>query len=342
MICWIFLNSHHHLNMALALRKKYPKRDFIFISGKPQAEDFISRIPSDIKYLQTKEETAKGFFSLERKCKKLIMTLKDMDDPDELITFYDTYSSFLYLKHSFKINWDRVSLIEDGLGNFIALSMPSFFNRIIKATINFLLKRYPVPISYLSLGHNKAINKIYSSWPEKISTHNSAEIINIKNEYEEVLNSFKSNEWINGNNLKDNHMDILMIPPLFKTRNLSKKKIIAFISDLLNLIDYKNKIYIKLHPAEGIEMQKIIEEVLKSKDLSISFLNPKTPIEYYFCNLKTFRLAGSPSTSHLIAVNNFSEKLKGGGIIIPDHSNPFSKKHLGFLRNIIGLKILEA
>lgn len=341
MTCWIFLESHHHLNMALALTKKYPNKDFIFISGKPQSEDFLRRIPKDVKYLQTKEATAKGFFSLEEKCKEMVISLKNMDAPDELITFYDTYSSFLYLKHVFKISWNQVSLIEDGLANYIAISMPSFFNRILKAAINFLLRRYPVTISPLSLGHNKEINKIYSSWPEKVSVHNLVEIITIKKEYEQVLSSLKSKEWLTKNNLENNHMDILMIPPLFKTRNLSKSKIVDFISSLFNSIDYKNKIYIKLHPAEGSEMQEYIEEVLLSKSLSVSFLNPKTPIEYYFANLKTFRLIGSPSTSHLIAVNNFSEKLKGGGIIIPDHSNPFSDKHLRFLRDIRNLHVLE-
>ena len=341
MNCWVFILSHHHLNMALALSKRNPKRDFIFISGKPQSDDFIKRIPTKIKYLQTKEDSTKGFFSVEKKYKEIVMTLKNMDDPDEIITFYDTFSGFSYLKHIFRIKWSQVSLIEDGLANFIAISMPSFFNRAIKASINFFLNRYLVPTSFLSLGHNKHICKIYSSWPEKVSVHNSMKIINIRKEYEEVLDSLSSNEWISGNNLSLNHMDIVMIPPLLTTRNLSKKKIFSFLSDLFYLLENKAKIYIKLHPSEGTELQEFIEEFLNLKSLSVSFLSPKTPIEYYFANLKTFSLTGSPSTSHLIAVNNFSKKLIGDAIIIPDYSNPFSKKHLGFLGGIKRLKISE-
>lgn len=338
---WVFVYSEHHLSMALALKKKYPKRKFVFISGKPQSGDFIKRIPQDIKYFQTKENTALGFFSLERKCKEIIMKLKSMSHPDEVITFYDTYSFFLYHKHIFKIKWNQVSLIEDGLANFIPISMPSLFNRIIKASINFLLRRYQIPISILCLGKNKKVKKVYSSWPEKVLVHDSMEIINIKGEYESVLHSMKSDDFTVNNLLDEKHMDILMIPPLLKTRNLSKKKIMSFMSNLLNVIKVKEKTYVKLHPAEGIKMQEFIQEAFRLKGLSANFLNPKKPIEYYFVNLETFSLAGSPSTSHIIAVNNFSEKLIDNGIIIPDHSNPFSEKHLRFLSGIKRLKTVE-
>ena len=338
---WIILDSEHHFNQALALYNRYQDWEITLVFSGPQSENVKEKIPQDMKFWEMDSRVGKDFFSIEKKARPLIENLKLDGPPEHLITFYDTYILFLYLKYYFRISWSDVSLIEDGFANYIPVSMPSLSNRIIKALINFFLRRFKVPISRYSLGLNKSVRNIFSIFPSRVKGHKNLNIIDLKDEYKDILSNYRCELDIGLMSASESGcIEIILVPPILSTRGLSQKKIEAYVEKLIMVTRQKQSLFFKLHPREGQTLERLITKMLDKKGMKAHFLDYSRAIEYYFENLQKFSLIGPASTAHLIAINFYRDKKEKKIMIVPDLSNPFCRRHIAFLRKFDEMEII--
>lgn len=334
---WALADSEHHINMIMALCIREPNHNYTIIFTRPQRKSISLTGIRNCTLISAERNYGSDFFMIEKTSCGLVDELYDRTKPDHFVTFYDTHVLFLYLRHTFDIDWNKTSLIEDGLGNYIRVSMPTYYNRCLKACLNQITGRFSFPISKFSLGLNPKIPTLYCLFPKAAVVHRHCRIIGLGSEYKEViLARFPAEKKI-----KNKMPFIVMVPPLLSVRGETVDYIKKYLKKLLNSAGADAEVVFKLHPKEGKELEEIVRSVCCQQGVKCEFLDTKMPIESYFASFNSFGLCGPPSTAILTALHLFKSKLIGSIIVVPDKSNPFSQDHLSFLQSFSELKILR-
>jgi hypothetical protein len=334
---WALADSEHHINMIMALCIREPNHNYTLIFTRPQRKSISLIGIKNCKLIPAERNYGSDFFRIEKTSRGLIDKLYDRVKPDHFITFYDTHVLFLYIRHTFDIEWKKTGLIEDGLGNYIKVSMPTYYNRYMKACLNRIMGRFTFPTSKFSLGLNPKMPTLYCLFPKTVVAHQHCKIISLGTEYREVIlarfPAVKEHE--------NKTPFIVMVPPLLSVRGETVDYIKKYLKKLLNSAGTNVDIVFKLHPKEGKELEEIVKSVCIQRGIKCEFLDTKMPIESYFASFNGFGLCGPPSTAILTVLYLFKSRLIGNIIVIPDKSNPFSQDHLSFLQSFSELKILK-
>ncbi len=336
MSIWCLVDTQHHLNIALAVCSFYENEEFLIIATKPISAHDISIAKKNIELLDADSSYAGDFFNIENTAARLISQLEKKASPKKFLTFYDTHVLFLFLRDKFNVNWRDVGLIEDGLGNYIMLSMPRWSSRVIKWAFNKSTKRFSYPSSRYSLGMNPHISKIYSINSGDVIRNQTCDVIDVKEKYWCVI----SERYGTSTAPLTTEANIVMVPPLLAVRKAPRNYVEHYITKLLHTADSERPMVFKLHPREGKELEEIIVSVCNERNRQASILKTEAPIESYFFAYTNFSLCGPPSTACVIASLFFSEKLVDRIKILPDKSNPYSQQHIDYFSSQNNYKIL--
>ena len=324
--------------MALAVRSLHVDDDFLIIATKQMIIDDPDLFESsNVEFFNTDQAFAEHFFNIEITSSKLLLKLSEKSPPKKLLTFYDTHVLFLFLRDKFNVNWKDVGLIEDGLGNYIKLSMPRWRSRLVKSVFNKVSCRYSYPSCRFSLGLNSKIPLIYTINKPDVICHETCEVVDVQHEYWDVIN-FRYNS---PQKIYSSETQIVMVPPLLKVRRASESYIKEYVNQLLSSACSDMEMVFKVHPREGAELQRIISSICSQHDAEAIFLDASKPIEQFFFAFKKFSLYGPPSTACIIANAFFREKLVEPIKLIPDPSNPFGKGHINYFSSRPDYKVIS-
>jgi len=327
---YILCESYLHLLIAAAIAKINPANVIYF--GR---NDLLEKIPKI-------EQCFNKFLNLNINRPIKFFDLSDLEHDlnslqlgkgSILVTFYDTHYIFEFIRHKYKLRWDQVAIMDDGSANYFnKVSMPSLSRRLPKYIFNKLTGRFDINLSRYQLGGNPKIDIFYTLSPKFlyiISDKNSKTIISIKDEMSQVLKDFKVKSDVNISQAQT----LITLAPVYTYKRFDKKKLIKYISSILNYSNNLGKVLIKPHPKDfGSSIFKDIK--LEFSDLDII---EDIPIELIFEELKSINWFGLPSSAMLIRYFIYPER-KDIFYIIPDYSSKFNGLQLEAFERILGKK----
>ena len=168
----VFITSsplHILYSLAIIKTKKYNNNYVIVWFGALPLENYFSSDFTmeycnilDLSYLDFNH-----YYRGVRKHYNLFLELisNKINSIDYLFTCFDTLLGFEVIRNHFSVDWSRVGIIEDGIGNYYPNTMPKLIRQIPKSILNriqhsFYLNELPKPflnfknqiLSYFYLG----------------------------------------------------------------------------------------------------------------------------------------------------------------------------------------------
>jgi len=298
----ILAESDFHLIQACSFALKFKNKKFteiLWIGSKESIYFKFFKVKFNIFHIDL---ASTDFFNIENISNNpKLISLKEVKI-NKLITFYDTHFLFEYLRFVYKISWDNIGLLDDGLQSLYKPSMHEnllirkYHRRIQKALYNLFFRRFYVNYSLNILGSNKKIRNFVTIFKNHHHhTHINPKLIDIVKEFKS-LNKLISNENINFSNISGN---IILTSPVLKYKRLSKDNFLKYLVNLLKNIDITKHIYFKPHPREDLIQ---FSDVIKKLNIDYTILDQKVPIEFYFNSIYNSTWIGMPSTAFLTRI----------------------------------------
>ena len=324
----ILVETPFHLLEAYSLCDKIkPKKHLIIILSEIDKRFYLEK-----KYNFFKINMSKiNFFNVDKKKYNLDSYFTKNT---YLFTFYDTHIFFEFLKFKYQISWNKVGLIDDGIGNLYKVSMPKFYRRLPKIIYNFLSGRFNVTTSLYNLGSNKKISLFVSIFPNDILTKNkNSEIIDLRSNFKKKLEYFSIDK-------QYNNCSVIMLSPVLKYKRKTKYELIKYLNTLIKTFELKKPYYLKPHPREDLVK---LTEVISKLNYKLKLLDSKLPIEYYFKGLKNIDMVGMPSTCFLTRIKLY-KNLNDNYYIMQEDNDPFPRRIIAlenfFIKNNVKYKII--
>ena len=232
----------------------------------------------------------------ESNLKRIKSSIKSVE---YLFTQFDTDYTFELVRYCFSVKWNKVGIIEDGIGSYYKISMPAYTNKIMRSILNFFLKGFFLNISKYNLGGNKSIGTIATISPENVYIHkrSNASIVDIKNQVYKYVDYYK-------HSIPDYYKKvdcILFLVGIFNVNRISSNQLIRyikFVKNKLNIAD-RDKFVIKPHPREDLLKLK---KVLFDEFGDTIIIADCKPVEVFIKHIESKIMAGPPTT---VLLNHF-------------------------------------
>lgn len=325
---------HVLFSISLINKKVFNDEHLIIWCGTLCLDNYFPKDSSifDNNILDLSSMNLNHFIPLQKNYKKFINKVElYVKEIDYLITCFDTSLCFEAIRHRYSVKWNRVVILEDGIGNYFRSTMPVLKRQVPKSILNFLVNGYFLNITRSNLGGNPKIGFISCLVPELVYKHkkSKAKILSVKKEFTATL----ENSRVKIPKIYKDADVLISITPIFSQKRMSKEDFIDYIYKILNHseIRHKKNILIKPHPREDLE---ILKKVLNDEFGDRINIGDQGPIELYLPDLQNMIWTGLPSSGFLNSfllygpVNKF--------IVFPLYHMPFSSHVLKALKKLMG------
>lgn len=308
-----------HLLICISYVKKTNLTEYVIVwMGNPNSYVFDHfKATKNIIYFDTKEI---NFFNLERI--NLWYEENISYEISELGTFYDTHYVFEYLRYKLDIAWKHVYLLDDGIASLFKVSMPKLHLRIPKAIYNLFLSRFPVNLSYYSLGSNRNLKNFITIFPKFLNFENEdSSIVDVQYNYIELLKELNIS-YTEKQDLEVISGAIITLSPVLRYKRQTHQYVYNYLENLISFCDKSKPIYIKPHPRDD---KKKLKKVLSELNFPVNIIDAPVPFEMFFEKMENTKLIGMPSTAFCIKSLMYS-KNSDEIIIIKEKNDPFPQR----------------
>ena len=296
----VFITSsplHILYSLAIIKTKKYNNNYVIVWFGALPLENYFSSDFTmeycnilDLSYLDFNH-----YYRGVRKHYNLFLELisNKINSIDYLFTCFDTQLGFEVIRNHFSVDWSRVGIIEDGIGNYFPNRMPKLIKQIPKSILNKIQHSFFLNVTRNNLGGNPKIGILSTLSPERvyINKKSNAEIISIFDEFKSVLNMLKTDV----PEIYKTAEVLVFLSPVLRQKRMRPSELIKYLKFIKQhpSINKYNNILIKPHPREDLTLLKEIVEASFDGEIIIGDLKP---IEMYLMCIKAKIWAGMPTT----------------------------------------------
>lgn len=329
-------NNPTHVLHSISLIKKgyFNEKNIIIWSGVTPLKSFFPKdsLIFDYDLIDLSNFKLDSFFDFQRSYPDIRKVISSkVDKIDYLITCFDTHLLTEALRHEYKVSWQNIGILEDGIGNYFPSTMPVLKRQIPKSLLNFLLNGYFLNMTKLNLGGNPKVGFISALAPELVHKHkkSKAQIIPNRKEFLSTLNELRIK-------IPEAYFTadaLISLTPVFAQKRMTEDELIKYIHMIINHDDMRGvkNFLIKPHPRENLSKLK---EVIKNEFGEAILIGDQKPIELYLPALQNMIWTGLPSSGFLNSYFIYGNKNKF--IVFPLFHMPFSKNVLDALKSLMG------